>query len=140
MVGKRYSGVIVKCKDKFLSCKRNGKSPLLSSWSIPGGKIEKNETSLDAAKREFFEETNIDISDEELTFTGVLTRKDRENKKLKGYMYTYFFEVDDEIYPDLESAIDGDEHTECEYFSMKDIDGVNMDENLKKMIRLIMSN
>ena len=32
-------------------------------WSIPKGKIDKGETTLDAAIRETFEETNINISD-----------------------------------------------------------------------------
>lgn len=33
-----------------------------NTWSIPKGKVEKEEYSLDAAIRETFEETNIDLS------------------------------------------------------------------------------
>lgn len=32
-------------------------------WSIPKGKVEKNEEFIDAAIRETYEETNIDLSD-----------------------------------------------------------------------------
>ena len=58
---KRYSGVLVKHKNKVLLCKRNKKESLPNQWSIPSGKIEKNETPLDAAFREFKEETDINL-------------------------------------------------------------------------------
>ena len=35
-------------------------------WVFPGGKIEANETPLEAAKREVFEETNLIIEDLEI--------------------------------------------------------------------------
>ena len=35
-------------------------------WVFPGGKIETNETPLEAAKREVFEETNLVIEDLEI--------------------------------------------------------------------------
>ena len=35
-------------------------------WVFPGGKIEPNETPLEAAKREVFEETNLIIEDLEI--------------------------------------------------------------------------
>ncbi|CAI2162012.1 2928_t:CDS:2 [Funneliformis geosporum] len=34
-----------------------------AKWQIPGGKIESNETPLEAAKREVFEETNLVVKD-----------------------------------------------------------------------------
>ena len=36
-------------------------------------------------------------------------------------MYVYSLEVDEEIYPDLENAVDGGEHTECGYFSISNL-------------------
>ena len=39
---KRYSGVIVKCGDEVLLCKRNAKDSLPGQWSIPGGNLEKD--------------------------------------------------------------------------------------------------
>lgn len=35
---------------------------------LPGGKVEKGESLQDCAKREFFEETGVDISDKPITF------------------------------------------------------------------------
>lgn len=139
MEQKRYSGVFVKCKNKFLSCKRNSDMPFPGVWSIPGGKIEENESSLDAAKREFYEETNIDISEDNLVFIGVLPRTNREGDKIKGYMYTYLLEVDKEIYPDLELASDGEEHTECKYFTLEDINDIDIDEYLEKLVYITLS-
>jgi 8-oxo-dGTP pyrophosphatase MutT (NUDIX family) len=135
MSDKRYAGVIVKCNDKFLLCKRGSESEFEGTWSIPGGKIEENEESLDSAKREFLEETDIDISSENLSFIGVMPRTNRDGKKLKGYMYIYLMEVENEIYPDLKSAQDGHEHTECGYFNKSDMLKMNVDNFLKKVIK-----
>lgn len=140
MSQKRYSGVLVKCKNKFLSCKRNSDMPFSGTWSIPGGKIEKDESSLEAAKREFYEETNLDISEKKLRFIGVLPRTDRSGNKVKGFMYTYLLELENEIHPDLNSAIDGNEHTECKYYTLEDIENIKFDYPLKKMLLIKMKN
>jgi hypothetical protein len=36
-------------------------------------------------------------------------------------MYVFGTDVKDEIHPDLENAIDGEEHTECGYFGMDEL-------------------
>jgi 8-oxo-dGTP diphosphatase len=40
---------------------RRGKEPYLGKWSFPGGSIEPGETSREAARREAFEETGVDV-------------------------------------------------------------------------------
>ncbi len=45
--------------DKMLLIKRS-KEPSLGKWSLPGGRIELGETIVDAAKRETFEETQVE--------------------------------------------------------------------------------
>ena len=40
---KRYGGILVKCKNEVLLCKRNKFGSNLGSWSIPAGKLNKNE-------------------------------------------------------------------------------------------------
>ncbi|MEN8259672.1 MAG: NUDIX hydrolase [Pseudomonadota bacterium] len=40
---------------------RRGKSPALGLWSIPGGKLEPGETIVQACRREFLEETGLDV-------------------------------------------------------------------------------
>ena len=48
---KRYSGVIVKCGDEVLLCKRNAAGSLPGQWSIPGGNLEKDEHPMDNIAR-----------------------------------------------------------------------------------------
>lgn len=47
-------------QNQFLICKRKGK--YAGFYEFPGGKIEKNETSLDAIKRELNEELNLNLN------------------------------------------------------------------------------
>lgn len=117
---KRYSGIIVKVNNKVLLCKRNNDGSLPGEWSIPGGKLEENETPIDGAVREFYEETNLKVNSP-LNLCGMLKRYTRDGKNVKGLMYTFLMEVDEEMIPDLENAYDGSEHTECGYFSYDEL-------------------
>jgi ADP-ribose pyrophosphatase YjhB (NUDIX family) len=135
---KRYTGVIVKHKDKILLCKRNNQGSFPGMWSIPGGKLEEGETTKEGAMREFFEETNVDISNEELTFVGMIPRHTRDGKKIKGLMYVYLLKVDNPIHPDLINAIDGEEHTECGYFSIDEITEEKSGEYLHKLAEIVL--
>jgi len=51
-------GIVCIRGDNVLLIKR-GKPPRMGQWSIPGGRIEKGESELQAAARELFEETSI---------------------------------------------------------------------------------
>ena len=135
---KRYSGVVVKCNNKVLLCKRNNQGSFPGMWSIPAGKMEENEESRDAAKREFFEETAIDIDNQELTFVGLLPRHTRDGKKVKGFMYVYLLNSDSEIEPDFENAIDGEEHTEWKYFSLNEIEETKTGTYLYRLLEIIL--
>ena len=138
METKRYVGVLVKCKDKVLLCKRNANGSFPGMWSIPAGKLEDDESTMDAAKREFFEETAIDIDDEKLTFVGLIPRHTRDGKKVKGLMYVYLLETEKEIMPDLKNAIDGEEHTDAKYFTLKEIDPMTSGTYLHRLIEIIL--
>ena len=54
-------------------------------WVFPGGKIEANETPLEAAKREVFEETNLIIEDLEIVAEKEFF-SDELQKNLMGYL------------------------------------------------------
>ena len=69
---KTYTGVMVKCGDKILLCKRNNLGSFPGMWSIPGGKLEEGESTQEGARREFFEETAVDIDDLDLKFIGLI--------------------------------------------------------------------
>ena len=129
---------MVKCKDKILLCKRNHEGSFPGMWSIPAGKLENNETTQEGAKREFLEETDIDITDKDLKFIGLIPRHTRDGQKVKGLMYVYLLEVEDEIEPDLENAKDGEEHSEWGYFTIRQIRPENCGTQLYKLIEIIL--
>lgn len=124
---KRYGGIIVKKDNEVLLCKRNNFGSLPGIWSIPAGKLNRNENPSVGAKREFFEETNIKV-DSKINLCGFINRKTRDGKINKGLMYVFLYEVDEKIYPDLENAKDGGEHTECGYFSVDNLPMDNEDQ------------
>jgi len=140
MVKKRYAGVIVKYKEKVLFCKRNNQGAYSGQWSIPGGKMEENEVPSTTAKREFYEEMGVDIDNEDISLVGMMPRYSRDGKKMKGEMYVFELLADTEIVPDLGSAIDGEEHTECGYFSQKDLPSLDLGSDLTKLISKVFSN
>jgi hypothetical protein len=53
---------------------------------------------------------------------------------MKGLMYVYFYDSDDEINPDLRNAKDGDEHLVCNYFSFDDLP-LEKNDQLYKIIK-----
>lgn len=131
---KRYSGLIVKHEDKVLLCKRNMFGDRPGRWSIPAGKIEKDESALTAVFREFYEETNIELKKEPI-FVGMI----KTDAIKPGIMYVFLYSSDEQLYPDLVNAKDGNEHTECGYFNFNEmIDrnlGVEMTEIMKKVFK-----
>jgi 8-oxo-dGTP pyrophosphatase MutT (NUDIX family) len=135
---KRYVGVAVKYKNKLLLCKRNSQGSYPGMWSIPGGKLEENETTQNGAKREFLEETDININDIELKFMGLIPRHTRDGKKVKGFMYVYLLETETPMYPDLLNAIDGEEHTDCGYFTLEEITPETSGEYFYKLAEIIL--
>jgi ADP-ribose pyrophosphatase YjhB (NUDIX family) len=137
MQPKRYVGVLVKSKDKVLLCKRNNQGSLPGEWSVPAGKVNQDESTIDGARREFFEETGIDIDDKELNLIGVIKRYNRDGEKIKGLMYVYQLDSDKKLNPDLENALDGEEHTECGYFTIDNLPEP-IGEQLEKLIKIIL--
>ena len=133
---KRFSGVLVKCNDKVLLCKRSNTNTLPGMWSIPGGGVEDGESPEDAARREFFEETNIQL-DGNLNLIGFVDRYNKDGTYLKGFMYVYSIEVDEEVYPDLDNAKDGGEHSECGYFGLEELP---LDEKNDAFYKIIVKN
>jgi 8-oxo-dGTP pyrophosphatase MutT (NUDIX family) len=117
---KKAAGILVISQGKCLLCKRNTSGSLPGEWSVPAGKVEKDESVLVAARREYYEETDMEIHTP-LTFVGVLKRYNREGTKVRGMMYLFKTKIDAQVYPDLEIAKDGHEHTECGYFGKNEL-------------------
>lgn len=133
----RWSGVILKKGDKVLMCKRAPNKTLPNVWSIPSGHIEDGESPGQAAIREYFEETNIELTTD-IQLVGFVNKFNNDDTIKKGMMYVFYTETDDEdMVPDLENASDGFEHTECKFFSYDDLPYEKKNEDLMKIIKKI---
>jgi len=133
---KKYAGIIVRCDNKVLLCKRNSQTTLPGFWSCPAGSVEEDEPTKDAAIREFIEETDLPVLGD-IEFAAVIKRYNRDGSKVKGMFYTYLMDVEEEMFPDLENAYDGAEHTECGYFG-KDELPEPMTKQFNKLIKIIL--
>lgn len=82
-----------KSYDKVLLVKRD-KKPYKNCWNGIGGKIEGNETPIEAAKRECMEETNIVLTDPKLLVTYVYPESNIINSNTKlNVIYDFVQEV-----------------------------------------------
>ena len=129
---KKAAGILVVHNGKCLLCKRNTEGSLPGEWSIPAGKVEPRDGVISAAQREFLEETDIYITGQ-INFIGVLKRFNREGTKPKGLLYVFRYESAEELIPNLNNAVDGDEHTECGYFGKNELP-LPMGENFRSLI------
>lgn len=62
----RVVGCFLKYNDKFVIVHRLPHKPDGNTWGLPSGKVEANETDLDALSRELFEETGYQLQDSEV--------------------------------------------------------------------------
>ncbi len=107
---KRYSGVIVKCGDEVLLCKRNTTGTLPGQYTL----------------------------DDDLKLVGFVKRYNRDGSEVKGLMYVFMMETNEPINPDLENAIDGDEHSMCSYFNLENLPFDDKDDQLCRLITRIL--
>lgn len=63
-------GCFLEYSDKILLLHRQEHTSHGNTWAIPGGKLEKSETPIEAAIRETMEETGFDISKQPITYLG----------------------------------------------------------------------
>ena len=92
---KKYVVIFLFTKDckKVLMVKRN-KPPYKNCWNGIGGKIEENETEIQAAIRECYEETSIKLVNPKLFITYIYPETNERNKGTNlSVLYDFIDEV-----------------------------------------------
>lgn len=129
----QFADVLVFRGDKLLILNRVGERGAVSNdWCIPGGHVDPGETFLQAAKRELFEETGIDMSESLLIPVG------KYIPKRKGIEIHYFMcHIDDQTPVNI--LVDAEEETESEWINpYTELDLYNfifdMKDNIKRIL------
>ena len=76
-------GILVE-DGRILLIKR-AKEPELGKWAVPGGRIEEDETAEQCMKREFLEETGLEV--EPVKLVGIYSEPERDPRKIIGAVY-----------------------------------------------------
>ena len=108
-----FSGVMIKCKNKVLLCKRREDIPntaLPEYWSVPAGYVEKEEFIKECAIRETYEETKIKLNSDDVKFLSAFPAYGG------GVFYDYVCEIEEELEPIID-----EEHSDWGYFSKDEI-------------------
>lgn len=127
----RYADVLLFRGDKLLILQRAGEyGASTSQWCIPGGHVDPGESFLEAAVRELFEETGIEIPEDLLIEAGVAKGKDYEIHYFLGH-------VDDEL--PIQIIVDSEEEVGSTWIDTRteldDYDFIfDMKENIKKIL------
>lgn len=129
----QFADVLVFRGDKLLILNRVGERGAVSNdWCIPGGHVDPGETFLQAAKRELFEETGIDMSESLLIPVG------KYIPKRKGIEIHYFMcHIDDQTPVNI--FVDAEEETGSEWVNpYTELDLYNfifdMKDNIKRIL------
>lgn len=129
----QFADVLVFRGDKLLILNRVGEKGAVSNdWCIPGGHVDLGETFLQAAKRELFEETGIDMSESLLIPVG------KYIPKRKGIEIHYFMcHIDDQTPVNI--LVDAEEETGSEWINpYTELDLYNfifdMKDNIKRIL------
>ena len=104
--------VINKITDEILLIKRLNE-PFKDSWALPGGFVDENEDLEQAARRELFEETNIETG--EMTQIGAFGKPHRDPR---GHMISVAYQtnlIDNQIVKAKDDAKD------VKWFSVNDL-------------------
>ena len=126
----KTAGIIIFKESKVLLVRHQDKSDhMVGKYGIPAGRINDNESDIDAAIRELEEETGLIADKEKLraipkTYTADIKRKDR----IKQFSLKVF------VCADYSGEIRGSEETAPEWIEIKDLNKLDLLPNVEMII------
>ena len=120
--GKKYwgrigAGILYTDGEKILLLKRNG-SDNEGTWAIPGGKVEKGESYLDAARRESIEECGKVLGNR---------IEDFQSRDGAHHFYTYLYSVSKPFECELSK-----EHSKWKWVNLNEVEKMNLHPRFKE--------
>jgi|SRR5579872_2723327 len=122
-------GAVVLHAGKFLSVLR-GSPPLQGLWSLPGGALELGEKLREGVVREVLEETGIVVAP-----ASVIEVFDRLQHDAEGRVQYHYVLVDYLCEYISGEPLAGDDAVGVKWVSLKDLDGMDMPDFTKSVIR-----
>ena len=108
---------------------KGGNPPLAGEWSIPGGKLEENESIIEAVQREIKEECNVLVDIDDLIDLFEYIEKDEKNR------VKYHFIVFDFRAQYLKGELDHlSDASAARWVKVNDLDKYKMKKDTKNMI------
>eukprot|EP01129_Flabellula_baltica_P014803 TRINITY_DN71_c1_g1_i1.p2 TRINITY_DN71_c1_g1~~TRINITY_DN71_c1_g1_i1.p2 ORF type:complete len:130 (-),score=28.12 TRINITY_DN71_c1_g1_i1:1508-1897(-) len=109
--------------NRVLLVKRS-KNPHKGKWSVPGGKVEHNESQHDAVKRELLEETCLNVTPKQLI----------ESHIIGDYTLSFYLcELDETCDP--QDAKAGDDAADVMWVDVDDVEGI--DEKVPELVDIV---
>lgn len=107
-------GILILHEKNFVLLKRASHKPQGGTWGAPGGKVEKNETPLEAIIRETYEETGL-ILNEQNTILHQTFFVTHDEHCFSYHLYTY------QVASRPSITLEENCHDEYKWFSQEDI-------------------
>ncbi|MFD8621450.1 NUDIX domain-containing protein [Streptomyces sp. NPDC059513] len=117
----RYTADVVLFADRHVLLIERGWNPFKSRWALPGGHVDKGESSLDASARELEEETGITVPIADLRQVGAFDAVGRDPRgRYVSVAYTA-------ILPALVEPTAGDDATAARWWPLADLPDLAFD-------------
>lgn len=126
-------GVIIRQGDRIALVKR-GKEPSKGLWTFPGGAIELGESLRDAARREAFEETGLEVDVGE-----VATVIDNVVRDRTGRIHYHYVIVDYHARPLGGTLQPGTDVSDARWAGLADLDDLPMTEKAESVARTLLA-
>lgn len=122
-------GAVIFHRDRVLLVRR-GNPPAKDIWAIPGGGVHLGETLQDAAQREIYEETGVQIQPGEPIYAFDLIERDDQ-----GRVRFHYVIVDLSAEYLSGEPVPGDDAAEVRWVSAQELEDLHVNRNTRKLLK-----